>query len=122
MLGTSASEYAFVRICISILHCIAPLSVLYYFVLATDLATILRMRPAIGLWLVAGAIFWTSFYFPYRCYLQHAAIHPPSHPKEERRKLVDYVQTEASDPEQCIRGWFKSAKVQDIILRQHVKD
>ena len=121
MLRTSAAEYAFIRICISILYCIAPLSVLYCFVLTTDLATIFRMRPAIELWLFAEALFWTCFYFPYRWYLQHAAIHPPSRSKEERRKLVDYVKAEITDPEQYIRGWFKGAEVQDI-RRQDVKD
>jgi len=79
------------------------------------------MRPAIELWLFAEALFWTCFYFPYRWYLQHAAIHPPSRSKEERRKLVDYVKAEVTDPEQYIRGWFKGAEVQDI-RRQAVKD
>jgi len=121
MLGTSAAEYAFIRVCISILHCVAPLSVLYCVIITIDSATMFRMRPAIELWLIAEALFWTCFFFPYRWYLQHAATHPPPRSKEERRKLVDCVKAEVTDPEQYIRGWFKGADVKDI-RRKDVKE
>jgi hypothetical protein len=121
MLGTSAAEYAFIRVCTSVLHCVAPLSVLYCVVITIDSATLFRMRPEIELWLIAEALFWTCFYFPYRWYLQHAATHPPPRSKEERRKLVDCVKAELTDPEQYIRGWIKGAEAENI-RRKGVKE
>jgi hypothetical protein len=121
MLGTSVAEYAFIRVCIFVLHCVAPFSILYCVIVILDSATIFRMRPSIELWLIAEALFWTCFFVPYRWYLQHAAIHPPPGSKEERRKLFDCVKAEVTDPEQYIRGWFKGADVKDI-RRKDVKE
>lgn len=121
MIGTSRAEYAFIRICIFILHHVAPFSILYCSITITKASTILRMRPAIESWLAAEALFCTCFYLPYRWYLQHSAIHPPPRSKEERRKLIDYVKDEMADPEQYIRGWFKGARIEDI-GRQGVKE
>lgn len=121
MLGTSTAEYAFIRIFIFVLHYIAPLSFLYCVIITMDPAATFRMMPAIELWLIAEALFWTCFFFPYRWYLQHAAIHPAPRSKEERRKLFDYVKTEVTDPDQFIQGWFKGAKIKDI-RRDDVKE
>lgn len=121
MLGTSAAEYAFIRISILILHFIAPLSVLYCIIVIVDSATIFRMRREVELLLIAEALFWTCFFLPYRWYLQHAAIHPPPRSKEERRKLVGNVVAEMTDVEQYIRGWFKGADFKDI-GREDVKE
>lgn len=121
MLGTSVAEYAFIRVCIFILRCVAPLSILYCVAITIHPALILRMRPAIELWLAAEALFCTCLFLPYRWYLQHAATHPPSGSVEERRKLVDCVKAEMADPEQYIRGWFKGANIEDI-GRQDMKE
>ena len=121
MLGTSAAEYAFIRIFIFILHYIAPLSFLYCIIITMDPAATYRIRPAVELWIFAEALFWTCFFFPYRWYLQHAATHPAPRSKEERRKLFDYVKTEVTDPDQFIQGWFKGAEIKDI-RRDDVKE
>lgn len=114
MIGTSTAEYVFIRTCISILHCIAPISILYWVLITIDSASAFRMRPPIELWLIAEALFCTCFFLPYQWYLQHPATHPSPRSKEERRKLVDCVKAEVAEPEQYIRGWFKGANIEDI--------
>ena len=84
MLGTSAAEYAFIRIFIFILHYIAPLSFLYCIIITMDPAATYRIRPAVELWIFAEALFWTCF------------------------------KTEVTDPDQFIQGWFKGAEIKDI--------
>lgn len=121
MIGTSITEYAFIRVCIFLLHCVAPVSVLYCIIaIAISLSTS-RLPTVIELWPAAEALFWTCFFLPYRSRLQHAAAHPPQRSKEERRKLFDCVKAEVSEPERYIRGWFKGAEIEDIGI-QDVKE
>lgn len=121
MLGTSVAEYAFIRVFIFILQCVAPLSCLYCIIITIHPAATLRMKPAVELWLIAEALFLTCFFFPHRWYLQHAAIHPAPRSREERRKLFDYVKAEVTDPDQFIQGWFKGAEIENI-RRDDVKE
>jgi hypothetical protein len=121
MIGTSVADYVFIRTSILLLHCIAPLSVLYCVVVSIGLGTTFRTRREIELWLFAEALFWTCFFLPYRWHLQHAAIHPPSRSREERRKLVGCVLAEMTDAERYIRGWFKGADF-EVIGREDFKD
>lgn len=121
MLGTSAVEYAFIRISILILHSIVPVSVLYCLVITANSGTRFRLQQEIELWLVAETLFWLCFFLPYRRHLQHAAIHPPIRSQEQRGELLGYVMAEMADPEQYIRGWFKGADFKDI-GREDVKD
>jgi len=114
MIGTSALEYAFIRVCIFFLHFIAPFSLLYCAAALLCLPQKSRLPTPIELWLAAEALFWTCFFLPHRRYLQHAATHPPRRSKEERRKLVNRVNADVVDPERYIRGWFRGASIEDI--------
>lgn len=121
MIGTSATEYAFIRVCIFILHCVAPLSLLYCGIAIAISYPVPRRPTVIELWPVAEALFWTCFFLPYRSCLQNAATHPALRSRKERRKLVNLVKAEVSEPERFIRGWFKGARIDDIGL-QNVKE
>lgn len=121
MIGTSATEYAFIRVCIFILHCVAPLSLLYCGIAIAISYQKPRLPTAIELWPIAEALFWTCFFIPYRSYLQNAATHPALRSRNERRKLFNLVKAEVSEPERYIRGWFKGARIEDIGF-QNVKE
>lgn len=114
MIGTSVTEYVFIRISIFVLNWIAPFSVLYCIFATMNASSTFRLRPALELWLTAEAFFCICFFLPYRWYLQRPTDHPPPRPKEERRKLMDCIKAEVSDPEHYIRGWFKGADIEDI--------
>ncbi|KAM0714777.1 hypothetical protein Q7P37_009241 [Cladosporium fusiforme] len=114
MIGTSVTDYVFIRTSIFVLNWIAPFSVIYCILTTIHGSSTLRVQPAIELWLTAEALFCICFFLPYRRYLQQLTDHPPLRPKEERRKLVDRIKAEVSDPEHYIRGWFKGADIEDI--------
>jgi hypothetical protein len=114
MIGTSPAAYAFIGVCIVFLHSIVPLSLLYCATALTFLPPTFRLPTAIELWFACETLFWTCFFLPYRRYLQRAATHPPLRCRKERRKLVDRVHAEVSDPEAFVRGWFKGARMEEI--------
>jgi hypothetical protein len=114
MIGTSAPEYAFIRVCILFLRSIAPLSLLYFAAVLICLPPTSRLLTAGEVWLAAEALAWTCFFLPHQRYLQRAATHPPTLSKDERRKLVNRVNANVADPECYIRGWFKGARIEEI--------
>ena len=114
MIGTSASEYAFIRVCIFFLHSIAPFSLLYCAAALACLPRRFRLPDPIELWLVAELYFYGFFFFLHRQHLQHTASYSPLRSKEERRKLVNRVYAEVTDAERYIRGWFRGASIEEI--------
>lgn len=121
MIGTSVTDYIFIRTSIFVLNWIAPFSVIYCILTTIHGSSTLRVQPAIELWLTAEALFCICFFLPHRRYLQRPTDHPPLRPKEERRKLVDRIKAEVTDPEHYIRGWFKGADIENI-GRQDLKN
>lgn len=114
MIGTSATEYAFIRICVFFLHSVAPLSLLYCAIAVVVSLPTSRLPTIAELWPIAEALFWVCFFLPYQWHLQHAASHPPRRTREERHRLFNLVKAEMLEPERYVRGWFKGADIEDI--------
>ena len=120
MVGTSLWDYIFIRVCILLLHLIAPLSVLY------SLASLLVRLPfpiprVLQAWLALEAVFYLAIYLPRKAYLQRAARHPTAPCREDRRKLFWRCHSSIPDPVQYLRKWFRDAPAAEI-KRENVKD
>lgn len=114
MIGTSASEYVFIRTCILLLQCLPLLSIIYYFVVFPFAPDWIRLHTLIEYWFALEACFFLFFFLPYKWYLQSPAAHPPLPSRADRRKSFDLVLANISDAEKYVCGWFKGAPLCDI--------
>lgn len=120
MIGTSFSEYVFIRTCIFFLHLVAPLSVLY--LAANVLARPpFRLPRVLEIWLALEAAFYCIIYLPRRVYLQKAARHPETPSCDDRRKLFRRCHDNILDPSRYLRKWFLDAPLAEI-KRENVKE
>lgn len=113
MIGASFPNYVFIRLCITILHWIAPLSVLYC------LTSLIYPAPfpvsrMLQVWTTLETAFYVFVYHPRRHYLQRAAIHPPPVCHEHRRILFQRCHESIPDPEHYLRKWFMDAPASEI--------
>ncbi|CAI6089270.1 unnamed protein product [Clonostachys chloroleuca] len=120
MVGTSTSDYIFIRTSIILLHLVAPLSVAYS--LASSLGRLPFQPPRVlHVWLILEAVFYLVIYLPRKKYLQRAARHPALPCRDDRRKLFWRCHRNIPDPVQYLRKWFRGASEEEI-KRDNVKD
>ncbi|KAK7229619.1 hypothetical protein V2G26_001789 [Clonostachys chloroleuca] len=120
MVETAVWDYVFIRTCTFLLHLVAPLSILYS--LASSLVHLPFHIPRIlELWLAFEAVFYLAVYLPRKAYLQNAATHPITAPRDDRRKLFRRCHSNIPDPERYLTKWFRDAAVPEI-KRENVKD
>jgi hypothetical protein len=123
MIGTSTFDFLFIRVCIVVLHSLAPLCILYCCVAIAfygiPVASDQVPRP-IELIAVAETLFYLA-YLPYRAYLQRKATHPPSLSNAERRELFELCTKNIPDPKSYLQTWFLGTPL-DEIRRENLKD
>ncbi|KAG8528578.1 uncharacterized protein KY384_006265 [Bacidia gigantensis] len=119
MINESLPEYIFIRICILLLHYIAPLSILFS-ILFLIFPDVYHIPPWLQTYLFAEALFYLLIYVPQNSYLQRAAVHPMALTRDERRDLFNRCTTTAPDLERYLSGWFKHAPLSHI-RRDNVK-
>jgi hypothetical protein len=120
MVGTSIWDYVLIRTSICLLSLIAPLSTLYSLARVPFVLS-LSFPRALEVWLALEAVFYLAFFLPRRAYLQRAAVHPPTAPREGRRKLFQECCKNVPDPERYLKKWFQDAPVSEI-KRENVKE
>lgn len=124
MIGTTTTEYWFIKTCIYGLYFIAPLSVTYClatFCLYGWRATRYPVPVLLECWAFAEALFYLVFYLPYRSHLQKEAKHPPQLSEKERRTLFDRCTANIPDHEAYLRKWMLGARSEEI-KRENIKD
>ncbi|KAI9709863.1 MAG: hypothetical protein M1812_007571 [Candelaria pacifica] len=121
MIGETTGEYIFIRACIFFLHYIAPLSILYTFIILTFQPLSYRVPWALEVWVLAETGFFFFVYLPRRYHLQHAATHPPNLSREDRLVLFNLCHDNVPDPESYLSKWFLGAPSSEI-RRENVKE
>lgn len=126
MIGISAAEYLFIRICILFLHNIAPVSILYCTLLLITRIfhlpiSLERMPYSIQIWLTAEAIVFTAFFIPLRYALDNSTICHTSLPAECREKLFKCCNTNVPNLEKYLTRWLLVSEA-EYIKRDDVKD
>lgn len=121
MIGTSPSEYLFIRACVFFLRAITPLCLLYWVARFVRPAAF-RAPVIIDLWTAAEALFYLLFYVPRKYHLlQRAALHPPALSRDQRWRLFERCSTNIPDYERYLRGWFNDAPLSEI-KRENLKE
>lgn len=126
MIGTSTTEYLFIRICILFLHNIAPISILYstqlllvqFFHLPIHLE---RIPYPIQIWLTAEAIFLVTVVMPLKYSLRHSTICHRRLSAECREKLFRSCIASVPNLEKYLRRWLMISET-EYIKRDNVKD
>ncbi|CAL1694590.1 unnamed protein product [Somion occarium] len=111
MIGHSVPEYIFIRICITGLRLIAPLSILY--LIACLYTNTWILSPWIAAYAFVEAAFYLLVYLPRSWYLQKAAVHPPRLSEEERKALFSRCFARVRDTDQAA-GWFFASPPHEI--------
>ncbi|KAK6338196.1 hypothetical protein TWF730_002270 [Orbilia blumenaviensis] len=122
MIGTSFLELIGIRISITLLRGITPLSIIYTFSLPflppgflTPTTKLLSLYP------IAEAAFYFLIYLPRKYTLQAAAEHPPLPPSSERRTLFLKIVSTIPDYRTYLQRWFLGAQIDDI-KRDNLKE
>ncbi|KAH7304600.1 hypothetical protein B0I35DRAFT_445096 [Stachybotrys elegans] len=119
MIGLSAWDYIFIRICIFFLQILAPLSVVYS--LASWLIHLpLHIPHMLQVWLALEAIFYILVYLPRKNYLQSVVKHPAAG-FDDRQRLFWLCHSNIPDPDRYLTRWFRDAPIAEI-KRENVKD
>jgi hypothetical protein len=126
MIGTSTTEYVFIRGCILFLHNIAPASLLYCLLLLINpllpqALHVYRASLPIEAWIIAEAAFFLIVFLPLKYCLQRPAIHPELLSREERGKLFERCNATVEDPERYLSQWLLGAK-KEHVKREDVKE
>ena len=120
MIGTSISEYVFIRVCIAGLRVITPLSILYCICLPV-ISRRSRLPLWIGVWPIAETVFFLLFYLPRRWILQRPAMYPQTFPQPMRKALFNRCAEHVPNPEHYLTKWFKDAPLSEI-RRENLKE
>lgn len=121
MIGTSLWDFVFIRSCILFLHFIAPMSAVYCLTVLLVRLSTYRVHWVLEFWVVAETLFFILIYLPRSYILQHAAAHPSTRSRENRRKLFQLCHESVVDPEHYLSKWFKGAP-RSQIRRENVKE
>jgi hypothetical protein len=124
MIGQSAFDYYFIKLCIIGLHYLAPLCLLYCALVVGYYGPSAATRPfplLVETVAVAESLFYLLGYLPYRYYLQREAIHPSVPTRDERRELFTLCNNNITDPEAYLRKWFLGADLKDV-KRENLKE
>ncbi|KAH7128141.1 hypothetical protein B0J11DRAFT_483821 [Dendryphion nanum] len=119
MIGTSIFDYIFIRVCIFVLHLIAPLSV-FYCLISLVYPAPFHVNGILRVWATLETAFYLLVYHPRRLYLQRAATHPTTHSRQRRRALFQRCHENIPDPERYLEKWFMDAPASEI-KRENVK-
>ncbi|KIL87061.1 hypothetical protein FAVG1_09615 [Fusarium avenaceum] len=120
MAGTSLWDYIFIRVCITILHFIAPLSIVYS--LANIFFTLPYQIPLpFQIWLALEALFYLAVYLPLNQHLQKAADHPTLPCRADRRKLFHQCHNNIPNLSLYLKKWFRDAPESEI-KRENVRE
>jgi hypothetical protein len=120
MIGTSTSDYVFIRVCIFGIRAVTPLCIL------NTVIGIVRPPRTLALQtLLAYTVLETAFYFlvylPRKSRLQAPAEHPPIPSRAFQSLLYQRCTETISDPLDYMRKWFLGADPKDIKW-ENVKD
>src|SRR6266480_3713868 len=107
MIGTSTIELIFIRVSITLLRSITPLSILYC--LSLPFLPQRRLFYVVAAWPIAETAFYFLLYLPRERSLQRAAQHPPLISKEERQTLFERCLNSIPDTERYLTKWFMDA-------------
>ncbi|KAI9730206.1 MAG: hypothetical protein M1834_005970 [Cirrosporium novae-zelandiae] len=121
MIGTSTWDLVFIRSCIFLLRCIAPLGILYCLIAFLVPPPRFLIFKVLEVWCVSEAAFYLLLYLPRKFYLQAPATHPTLIPRERRRDLFHRCHENVSDPESYLSKWFRDAERSEI-KKENVKD
>ncbi|CAG8117463.1 unnamed protein product [Penicillium nalgiovense] len=126
MIGTSAVEYLFIRVCILFLHNIAPISILYsvHFLVVQFLhlpSNLGRIPYAIQIWLTAEAVFLVAVFIPLKISLSHSPICHRSLSAERRQRLFKSCNANVPNLETYLSRWLMVSGPK-CIKRDNVKD
>ena len=101
MIGTSKLDYLFIRACIVLLQCIAPLSAVYCVATLVLRSSVYRIPWPLEIWAVAETLFYLLVYLPNSFLLQRAAVHPPGTTRQDRRQLFEKCHRTIDNAELC---------------------
>ncbi|KAF2185779.1 hypothetical protein K469DRAFT_726555 [Zopfia rhizophila CBS 207.26] len=121
MIGNSGPEQIFIHTCITLLQCIAPLSVGYSVVLILYPPNSFRLPYFLENCAIAETLFYFLFYLYRIYYIQRPAVHPPLPSAGKRRELVKRCFENIPDHEKYISKWFRDAPLHDV-KRDNIKD
>ncbi|CZT44556.1 uncharacterized protein RSE6_04742 [Rhynchosporium secalis] len=125
MIGTSRTEYIFIKFCILVLHYLAPICLAYCALIVALYGFKTAITSPVPLLIesvaVAESLFFLFVYLPYRYHLQSEAVHPPAPTRNERRELFAQCNDNIADPEAYLSKWFLGADLKDI-KRENVKE
>ncbi|KAI1420276.1 hypothetical protein F5Y12DRAFT_137758 [Xylaria sp. FL1777] len=117
MIGTSFSEYVFIRISIFVLQYTTPICLVYLLTLATlkgaGGALSWSGKIVIG-YSIIDTLYAFLIFYPYNRRLKHAAEHPPLLPRAERRALFVRCLGNIPDVSSYLQTWFLGANESDI--------
>lgn len=113
MIGTAFHHYIFIRLCIVVLHWIAPLSILYC-ISSLIYPVPFHVPRILQAWTILETAFYLFVYHPRRLYLQRAANHPTPICREDRRILFQRCHENVPDPEHYLSKWFMDAPASEI--------
>lgn len=126
MIGTSAVEYFFIRVCILFLHNIAPVSILYSIHLLAVQYFHLPIYPErvpnpIHVWLIAETVFFATVFIPLKYARRHSPIYHRSLSAECREKLFRSCNANVPNLEKYLCRWLMVSEA-ECIKRDNVKD
>ncbi|EJD43962.1 hypothetical protein AURDEDRAFT_88482 [Auricularia subglabra TFB-10046 SS5] len=119
MIGTSAAEYVFIRVCIAALRLVAPLGFAYLAYYAYDDRHDLPLWTT--LWPAVECLFYLIIYLPWSSRLQQAAVHPSLRPRNEREQLFNTCHSHIPDIRAYIAGWYRGS-ASDELYRENIED
>ncbi|KAF2728247.1 hypothetical protein EJ04DRAFT_516734 [Polyplosphaeria fusca] len=120
MIGTSIHDYVFIRICIFVLHWIAPFSI-FYCLSSLVYPAPFHVSRILQVWATLESAFYLLVYHPRKIYLQRAATYPTPICREHRRLLFQRCHENIPDPERYLAKWFMDAPAPEIKW-ENVKD
>ena len=122
MISHSPATYVFIRGFVFWFRSIAPLSLLYCFLLVTILPAASRFPFVLEIYAATEAAFYLFVYLPRSRALQRPSLQPlPAPTRAKRRDLFQKCQSTVSDPQQYWSLWFRGAHFEEI-GRDNVKD
>ena len=73
-----------------------------------------RIPLGLEIWAIAETAFLLFLYYPYNFFIQRAAKHPITPPREQRRELFALCKNSIPDPDRYLTLWFKKAPLSQI--------
>lgn len=117
MISNTPAAYIFIRGCVIFLHYLTPTCIAYVLV-SVAFFGLDTLREPIPLVIEILAVLETIFYFcvflPYKRFFQYEAEHPPTLPREERKKLFEKCNAAIPNGDNYLTKWFLGADPEKI--------